>query len=215
MKKILIVDDDHDLVAMLSTFLEMKDLCVEPAYSVKDLPDDFEGIDLVLLDINMPGDDGFHICQMIRKNYNIPILFLSARGSEKDRIHGLMIGGDDYIVKPFSLEELYARIHTNLYREERLQEEVIKIDYGKRTLSYQGHEIILTRIEFDIVELLFRHPKQVFDKERIYENIWGYDSDGDALVVAEHIRNIRNKIKEVTNREYIKTIWGIGYSWNG
>ena len=211
---ILLIDDDQDLVAMLKSFLELKDFDVCFACHPRDIPSDLSHVDLVLLDINMPKEDGFSLYNKLRKNWTMPILFLTARGNEDDKIKGLMMGGDDYITKPFSLEELYARIYTNLKRNERLgSNQDYEIKGGVFFLLQK--ELPLTRAEFEILELLLHHPKQVFSKEQIYDTLWGYDADGHAQVVSEHIRNIRNKMKKVTETEYIKTHWGMGYSWIG
>jgi len=119
MKRILIIDDDKDLVSMLSMYLKTKDFDVRSAYSYSDIPEELGGVDLIILDINLPTRDGFDICKRIRDKWDMPILFLSVRVNEEDKIRGLMLGGDDYITKPFSLEGLYARVYTNLNRKER------------------------------------------------------------------------------------------------
>lgn len=148
----------------------------------------------------------------------MPILFLSARTNEEDKIKGLMLGGDDYITKPFSLEELYARIFTNLTRRDREQQLMQKnhlchLEMGVCRIN--GMKIELTKSEYEIVELLINNPKQIFSKEKIYDSLWGIDGLGSPQVVSEHIRNIRNKFSQVTEKELIKTHWGLGYSWIG
>ena len=159
---------------------------------------------------------------MIRKKENVscPILFLTARIEENDKVQGFSVGGDDYIVKPFSLVELEARVQAHLRREERHQTNTkvkfsgeLLIDYSERNVYIQNQPIGLVKKEFDIVELLSQNAGQVFDKERIYERVWGYDSEGDSSVVAEHIRRIRTKIAAYTNKSYIETVWGCGYKW--
>ena len=139
---------------------------------------------------------------------------------ETDIIYGLGIGADDYITKPFRIGELRARVTAHLRRETRRGFEAqirfsgeLTIDYSERCLFFANKRLGLAKKEFDIVELLSQNPGQVFDKERIYERIWGYDSDGDSNVVAEHIRRIRTKIAVYTNRVYIETVWGCGYKW--
>lgn len=221
-KKILIVDDELDMVNMLRNFFRLKDFDTIEAYSGEGILDKLEeNPDIILLDINMPGIDGFGVCKEIRNKTTSPILFLTARGSETDRVKGLMIGGDDYIVKPFSLNELYARVYSHLQREERKgtaadnKSSQLIIDYSSRTVHYKEKEIIFTKTEFDIIELLSSHPKMVFDREKIYSSLWGYEAMGDNSVVAEHIRKIRAKISEVTDKEYIQTVWGVGYKWVG
>ena len=130
------------------------------------------------------------------------------------------IVGDDYILKPFRLEELGARVAAHLRREMRKSGKTkakfiddLVIDYGKRTVSFQGTPLTFTKKEFDIIELLSMHRGQIFDKERIYESVWGWDSEGDSAVVAEHIRRIRAKLNAVSGKNYIETVWGVGYQW--
>lgn len=150
----------------------------------------------------------------------MPILFLTARIEDGDKIKGFSAGGDDYIVKPFSLAELEARVAAHLRRESRHQRASqirfsgdLTIDFGERCLFCGDRKITLARKEFAIVELLCQNPGQIFDKERIYERVWGYDKDGDSSVVAEHIRRIRNEIAACTDASYIETVWGCGYKW--
>lgn len=168
----------------------------------------------------MPGMDGLEVCQRIRNYVTCPILFLTARIEEADKVKGFSIGGDDYIVKPFSLAELEARVCAHLRREKRHSFETqikfvgeLTIDYSERCLFFDNRRVGLAKKEFDIVELLSQNPGQVFEKERIYERIWGYDSEGDSSVVAEHIRRIRTKIAKYTDCIYIETVWGCGYKW--
>ena len=219
--RILIADDEPDIVAMLSGFFSGK------GYEVLDASDGNSALkqaqmfpDIILLDINMPGVDGLEVCQRIRGHVSCPILFLTARIEDTDKVQGFSAGGDDYIVKPFSLAELEARVQAHLRREERHRGETavkfvdgLTIDFAGRRLSCQGSSIALTKKEFDIVALLAQNPGQVFDRERIYERIWGYDSDGDSSVVSEHIRRVRTKIAEHTDRTYIEPVWGCGYKW--
>ncbi len=176
--------------------------------------------DLILLDINMPRMDGLEVCRRIRDHVSCPILFLTARIEDADKVKGFAVGGDDYIVKPFSLIELEARVRAHLRRETRHSFEAqirfsgeLTIDYSERCLFFSGERLGLAKKEFDIVELLSQNPGQVFDKERIYERVWGYDSEGDSSVVAEHIRRIRAKIAAYTDQIYIGTVWGCGYKW--
>lgn len=216
-RTILIIEDDRDLVDMLDMFLEDKDVIVLKAYSFDEIPQDLSEVDLILLDINLPRNNGFEICKQLRERWLMPILFLSARSNEEDKIKGLMLGGDDYITKPFSLDELYARIYTNLTRNDR--EKHVSgnngcfLEFG--VCKLHGVEIDLTKSEYEIVELLINNPNQIFSKERIYDTLWGIDSFGSPQVVSEHIRNIRNKFLEVSDKEFIKTHWGLGYSWIG
>ena len=219
--KILIADDENDIVSMLGSFFESRGFCVLPASNGMEALKQAEKLpDIILLDINMPGADGFEVCRRIRDYVSCPILFLTARIEDADKVKGFAVGGDDYIVKPFSLVGLVARVRAHLRREARHNVAAqirfsgdLTIDYSERCLFFDGKRVGLAKKEFDIVELLSQNPGQVFDKERIYERIWGYDSEGDSSVVAEHIRRIRSKIAAYTDRIYIETVWGCGYKW--
>ena len=228
MSRILIIDDEKELAQLLHDELAARGHEVLTAYNGND------GValtkrqpDLILLDVMMPGMDGFEVCRAIRDEVACPILFLSAKQSEADRVRGLTLGGDDYIVKPFGLRELLARIDANLRREKRtrstgddgnrswLQFGKLGIDLKGRALRIGGSPIELTRREYDIVELLALHRGQVFSREQIYEKIWGYDAEGDSSTVVEHVKKIRAKFLEADpDTEYIPTVWGIGYKWN-
>lgn len=219
--KILLVDDDLALLKMLSRYLSGKNYEIMTAENaitaitmIKDQPD------LILLDINMPGMDGLELCRQIRDKISSPILFLTAKAEEQDRVNGLLSGGDDYIVKPFSLKELEARIIAHLKREERRRTDIsyhfsggLMIDYSARTVSFGDTVIDFTRTEFEIIEFLSMHPGQVFDRERIYERVCGYDAEGDSRGITELVRRIRKKLNACTQTEYIETVWGMGYRW--
>ena len=219
--KILIVDDEIDIVSMLGSFFESKGCCILSATNGTEALKQVERQpDIILLDINMPGIDGLEVCERIRDHISCPILFLTARIEDTDKVKGFAVGGDDYVVKPFSLMELEARVRAHLRREARHSFETkirfsgdLTIDYTERCLFFADKRVGLAKKEFDIVELLSQNPGQVFDKERIYERIWGYDSEGDSSVVAEHIRRIRTKIAAYSDRAYIETVWGCGYKW--
>ncbi|MBP2072424.1 response regulator transcription factor [Thermoanaerobacterium butyriciformans] len=227
MSKILIIDDEKEIVDLLKDSLERKGNIVLTAYNGKEgIEKAKEMPDLIVLDIMMPDIDGYEVCRKIRDTVICPIVFLSAKQSEMDRIKGFALGGDDYVVKPFSLKELLARIDAHLRREKRailLNEEGkrtllnfknITIDLKSREVMVKGNPIGLTKKEFDVLELLSLHPGQVFSKEQIYEKVWGFDADGDTTTVTEHIKNIRAKIENLDpDTEYIKTVWGIGYKW--
>lgn len=219
--KLLIADDEADIVAMLRSFFESRGYRVlTAADGAQVLRQVEQKPDLILLDINMPGPDGFEVCRRIRDYVSCPILFLTARIEDADKVAGFAAGGDDYIVKPFSLVELEARVQAHLRRESRHSFDArvrfagdLTIDYLERCLFVSDQRLGLAKKEFDIVELLSSHPGQIFDKERIYERIWGCDSDGDSSVVAEHVRRIRSKLSAYTDRTYIETVWGCGYKW--
>lgn len=220
-KRILVVDDEPDIVGMLKDYLEMTGYQVGCAYGGREALDKLKTpYDLVLLDINMPDMDGLTVCKRVRDYLTCPILFLTARVEEEDKVRGLLVGGDDYIVKPFSLDELGARVQAHLRREERSRnpsqvrfEGDLSINYSAKTVEAGGTIIPLAKKEFEIVEFLSMNAGQVFDKERIYERLWGWDGQGDSAVVAEHIRRIRVKLQEAGAQNHIQTVWGMGYKW--
>lgn len=222
MYKILIVDDEKMMTELLCDHLQdcgYETLAAGNAREAMALLQ--RQPDLILLDINMPEMDGLELCRSIRSHITCPILFLTARITEQDKVNGLQYGGDDYITKPFGLKELSARIAAHLRRDERnrckpsvLSAEGLLVDLAQRSVSCQGREIPFSRREFDILEFLMTNANQVFDKERIYEGVWGYDAEGDSNVVKEHVRKIRSKLREATGKEYIETVWGVGYKWS-
>ncbi len=218
---ILIADDELDIVKMLeSYFLTKGYIALTAANGTDAIKQAEQKQDIILLDINIPKLDGLSVCERIRDYVSCPILFLTARIGDADKVKGFSAGGDDYIVKPFSLVELDARVKAHLRREARHSfnaqikfADELTIDYAERCVFFQDNRIALPKKEFDIVELLSSNSGQIFDKERIYEKIWGYESEGDSNVVAEHIRRIRTKIAAFTEKIYIETVWGCGYKW--
>lgn len=221
MNKILIIDDDRELLHMLQCYFEMRSYHVTTAENGAEALEKLRTQpDIILLDINMPQIDGLTLCRLIRDKVSCPILFLTAKAEEDDRVNGLLSGGDDYIVKPFSLKELEARITAHLNRELRRTASAdcffhgsLIIDYAAKTVQIDGRELILTKTEYLIIEFLSMNPGIVFDKERIYENICGWDAEGDSRTITELIRRIRKKFSDVTDTEYIETVWGMGYRW--
>lgn len=221
MKKILIVDDEADLRKLLADYFEINGYFAMTAKNGNEALRQIENQpDLVLLDINMPELNGLELCRKIRHFVSCPIIFLTARVEEADKISGFRAGGDDYILKPFSIQELGARVEAHLRREMRNQNktlvkfsEDVVIDYSARLLYFHDVQISLAKKEFDIIELLSTHPGMVFDKERIFEKVWGLEDDGDSSVIAEHIRRIRLKLKENGCENMIETVWGVGYKW--
>ena len=222
-EKILIVDDEAGIVELLKSYFEMQDYLVLTACDgAKAIRQASKNPDLVLLDINMPDLDGLTVCERIRSHIACPILFLTARIETSDKIKGFQAGADDYIVKPFDIDELGARITAHLRRENRQKQHHILqffsdmvINYSKREVSIGGITVALSRKEFDIVELLSSNAGQVFDRERIYELVWGLDGGGSSDTVMEHVRKIRAKFSGVSPDSYIETVWGVGYKWVG
>lgn len=218
---LLIVDDERGIVDTMKAYFA-------PQYEVLTAYSGEEAIqkaemqpDLILLDINMPRMDGLTVCQTIREHVACPILFLTARIESTDKINGFQAGADDYIVKPVDLDELAARIAAHLRREQRRHNQSIvrffgelAVDYSARTVTIHNEPVILSKREFDILELLSLNTGQVFDRERIYEAVWGIDGDGNSDTVMEHIRKIRAKLAAHTLHSYIETVWGCGYKWN-
>lgn len=220
-QKIMIIDDEIEILRMLERYFTLNGYAVITAeggqtalQKMKEQPD------IILLDINMPDMDGLSLCKNIRDFVSCPILFLTANIEDSDKIKGFSVGGDDYIVKPFSVGELGARVAAHLRRENRskvktqvLFDNFLVIDYAQRTVYFKNEEIPLLKKEFDIIEILSQNPGQVFDKERLYEAAWGLDGLGNNTVVAEHIRKIRAKFAAAGVRQYIETVWGVGYKW--
>ena len=219
--RILIIDDDIELLKMLKKHFEIK------KYEIVTAENGLEGLnkiklqpDIILLDVNMPNIDGIEVCRRIRDKVDCPILFLTARVDEQDVINGLSSGGDDYILKPFSLKELDARIIAHLKRETRRKEKTeccfqgeLTIDYKAKTVQIHTDYLELTKLEYGIIEFLTMNQGMIFDKDRIYEKVCGYDAEGDSRVITELIRRIRKKFQQYTETEYIETIWGMGYRW--
>ena len=221
--KILIVDDEKGIVTMLRNYFEAQSYQVYCAYNgIEAIQKISCNPDIILLDINMPEMNGLTVCQHIREHISCPILFLTARIEIRDKIKGFDVGADDYIVKPFDLDELSARVGAHLRRENRKQEQTIlrffgdmAIDYTKREISIKKSNVMLSKKEFDIVELLSLNSGQIFDRERIYDAIWGLDGDGNSDTIMEHISKIRKKFSSISTHNYIETAWGVGYRWNG
>ncbi|MES1047549.1 response regulator transcription factor [Heyndrickxia oleronia] len=221
--KILIVDDEPEIVAFTKDYLQDQGYQVITAYNGQEALRSLQRQpNMIILDIMMPGMDGFELCELVRKRVTCPIIFLSAKHSEEDRIRGLMVGGDDYLTKPFSLKELHARIIAHLRREHRLAEETKKCLYfGNLMIDLEGYEVYylkerlsFTSKEFEMIQFLALHPGQVFSRESMYERIWGYDAEGDSSTITEHIKKIRSKLaKHDPDQSYISTVWGVGYKW--
>lgn len=229
MKRILIIEDEISIAELERDYLESYGYEVDLAFTgdsglQKAL---LESFDLIVLDIMLPNVDGFEICRRIRSVREVPILFVSAKGEDIDKIRGLGLGADDYIVKPFSPNELVARVKAHLARYERLsgsreerEKEVIsirglRIQSSSRRVFVGEQEVIFTTKEFDLLTFLASHPNRVFSKDHLFERIWGLDSMGDIATVTVHIRKIREKIeRDPSQPQIIETIWGAGYRFN-
>lgn len=222
MYKILAVDDETEIVSVIRKYFSMCGYQVLTAYTGEEALEKIKyKPDIILLDITMPGLDGLEVCAKIRDEVLCPILFLTARSEIKERVLGFETGADDYIVKPFDMEELRARVEAHIRREYRVQEKKsvrffgdMVVNYEKRQVKINGHEVALSKKEFDIIAELSLNAGMVLSRETLYENIWGCDKMGNNETVIEHIRKIRQKLLEFTDFEYIKTVWGCGYTWN-
>lgn len=218
MIKILAVDDEERILKLIRNALEKEgyevDAVSDPLRIKKMRLQDYK---LILLDVMMPGMDGFTLCEEIRDLADCPILFLTAKTEEKDIMRGLGIGGDDYITKPFGIGELRARVAAHLRRETREKKQAVSVTgvqfyLKEKRVSYEGNEITFTKSEYAICEYLALNHGQVFSKDRIYEHVFGYDKESDNSVITEHIKNIRAKCQRA-GLEPIETVWGIGYRW--
>lgn len=225
MSKILIVEDEEAIADLEKDYLELSGFEVEIASDgtsgLKKALE--EGFHLVILDLMLPGVDGFEICRQIREVKNIPIIMVSAKKDDIDKIRGLGLGADDYMTKPFSPSELVARVKAHLNRYERLvssnvkensiiEIRGIKIDKTARRVWVNGEEKNFTSREFDLLAFLAENPNHVFTKEELFRKIWDMDSVGDIATVTVHIKKIREKIEVNSAKpQYIETIWGVGY----
>lgn len=225
MSKILIIEDEEAIADLEKDYLEMS------GYEVLIENDGTKGlqvalkesIDLLVLDLMLPGVDGYEICKQVRDEKNIPILMVSAKKDDIDKIRGLGLGADDYMTKPFSPSELVARVKAHLSRYERLVGSTqksndiveirgIKIDKTARRVFINGEEKIFTTKEFDLLTFLAENPNHVFTKDELFREIWDMESIGDIATVTVHIKKIREKIEYDTSKpQYIETIWGVGY----
>ena len=226
MSKILIIEDEEAIADLEKDYLELSDFTVEIASDgnegeKKALNEDY---DLIVLDLMLPGKDGFEVCKSIREKKNVPILMVSAKKDDIDKIRGLGLGADDYMTKPFSPSELVARVKAHLARYERLvntnakpdnkiiEIRGLKIDKTARRVWVDGEEKQFTTKEFDLLTFLAENPNHVYTKDELFREIWDMESIGDIATVTVHIKKIREKIEfDSSNPQYIETIWGVGY----
>ncbi len=225
MSKILIVEDEEAIADLEKDYLELSDFEVTiENRGDKGLQTAMTGnFDLVILDLMLPGMDGFEVCRQIREEKNIPIIMVSAKKDDIDKIRGLGLGADDYMTKPFSPSELVARVKAHMARYDRLvgssqkandiiEIRGLKIDKTARRVYVDGEERMFTTKEFDLLTFLAENPNHVYSKEELFREIWDMDSIGDIATVTVHIKKIREKIEfDTAKPQYIETIWGIGY----
>lgn len=224
MKKVLVVDDEKSIVKGLKFSLEQDDMLVDVAYDGEEayLKAKDAHYDIILLDIMLPGYSGLEVCQMIREFSDVPIIMLTAKGDDMDKILGLEYGADDYITKPFNILEVKARIKAILRRNTKNNTEKketrtievngLRIDCDSRRVYIDDNEVNLTAKEFDLVYLLVSNPNKVYARDQLLKTIWGASYPGDARTVDVHVRRLREKIEETpAEPKYIHTKWGVGY----
>ena len=227
-KRVLVVDDEKLIVKGIRFSLLQDGLEVDCAYDGEEALEMAKATeyDLILLDVMLPKMDGFEVCQQIREFSDVPIIMLTAKGDDMDKILGLDYGADDYITKPFNILEVKARIKAIMRRGRKkdekeapsniLEKHDMKIDRENRRVFIEGEEVNLTTKEFDVLELLAMNPDKVYSREQLLGLVWGYDYPGDARTVDVHIRRLREKIEKLpSNPKYVYTKWGVGYYFKG
>jgi DNA-binding response OmpR family regulator len=230
MKRILIIEDEKSIAELERDYLEINgyyvDIVLTGDEGLRKALD--QPYDLILLDLMLPNIDGFEICKRLRAEKDIPIIMVSAKKEDYDKVRGLGLGADDYLVKPFSPNEMIARVKAHLSRYERLsmrQPQTVSkeifirglyIDQASRRVFINNKEVTFTTKEFDLLTFMALNPNQVFSKEQLFEKLWGMESTGDISTVTVHIRKIREKIEQdSSNPQYIETLWGAGYRFKG
>jgi DNA-binding response OmpR family regulator len=222
---ILIVEDEPNIAEIVSLYLSRAGFL---PYIIANGHEAFESLqeklpDLVVMDVMIPGMDGLSLTRWLRQQGNIPIILMTARGEEVDRISGLELGADDYVVKPFSPQELVSRVKAVLRRTNPVDPEIpkkviqfgsLEIDPQTRLVKLQGNEIVLTSKEFDLLHLLMRHPRQVFTRDQLLDEVWGLVDFIDPGTVTVHIRRLREKIESSPSKpDHLQTVWGVGYKF--
>jgi DNA-binding response OmpR family regulator len=219
------VDDEPSIREVVSLYLKRSGYQVRTAADGQEALDMLarEDFDLVVLDLMMPKVDGLEITRQLRTDRDTPIIMLTARSEEIDRILGLELGADDYVTKPFSPQELVSRVRAVLRRVQRTEEDTgerplvydnLRIDPQKRLVEVSGEEVMLTAREFDLLWVLARHPRQVFNRDQLLDRVWGLTEYIDASTITVHVRRLREKIEEdASDPRYIQTVWGVGYKF--
>ena len=225
LEKVLVVDDDPNICDVLMMYLENEGYSVILSYDGEEALVKFNALkpDIVLLDVMLPKEDGFQVCRNLRASKNVPIILVSAKREDMDKIRGLGLGANDYIVKPFNPSELIARVKSQIANYERLtqgaqkkenllQIENLMIDLNSHEVFLDGESLVLPNKEFELLVFLAKNPNIVFSKDQLFEKIWGLDAIGEISTVTVHINRIREKIeKDSANPKFIETVWGSGY----
>ena len=221
MPRILIIEDDPEIAALERDYLQIAGFETILATNGTEGLESAKTVDLVILDIMLPGRDGFSVLKELRESSDVPVILLSARGEDIDKIRGLGLGADDYMQKPFSPGELVARVRAHLARFERLTSKKekpmlsvrgLELNREDRRVNVRGKECSLTPKEFDILLFLMENPNRVFSKEDLFERVWGLEALGDSDTIVVHIRRLREKIEpEPQDPQYVETVWGAGY----
>ena len=223
-KKILLVDDEKTLAKALKFSLEKEGYQVDCAYDGEEAVEKVEesAPDLIVLDLMLPKLDGYEVCQKVRRNHNVPIIMLTAKTEDIDKILGLELGADDYMTKPFNPRELTARIKAIFRRSASggttnshlVEAQGLKVDLFRHKAWVRGDEVDLTAKEFALLSLFIVNPGRVYSREQLLKQVWGYDYYGDARTVDVHIRHLREKLEEdPANPRYVVTVWGSGYKF--
>lgn len=220
--KVLMVDDEKRMVDLVKLYLEKEGYTVDEAYDGQQALDMINKTkyNLIILDLMLPVVDGWTVCKEIRKKYDIPVIMLTARGEEFDKVLGFELGADDYVVKPFSPRELTARVKALLRRmgpseeeEETLEFPELVIEPESRMVKVNGKDVDLTPKEFDLLYFLAKNKDKVFTREKLLEEVWGYDFFGSLRTVDTHVKQLREKLGRSKAASYINTVWGVGYKF--
>lgn len=221
-RKVLVVDDDYNIAELIRLYLEKELYEVRTAHSGRSALEEFHNWtpDLIVLDIMLPELDGYEVCKQIRKVSGIPVIMLTARGETFDKILGLELGADDYLVKPFEPKELVARVKAVLRRTASTDlsaEEAVfpslAINKSDYSITYQGKKVEVPPKELELFYFLASHPNQVFTRDQLLEKVWGYDFMGDTRTVDVHVKRLREKFGSDGDRWELKTVWGVGYKF--